>query len=323
MSTSGGTRAILAALFANLGIAVAKFVAFVITGSSSMLAESIHSVADSSNQGLLLLGGKQAKRRPDEEHPFGYGRSRYFYAFVVAVVLFTLGSLFAFYEGWHKLQHTREHPGEGVEKPAIAIGVLVVAIMLETYSFRTAIVESNRVRGSQSWVQFVRHSKSPELPVILLEDLGAEVGLILALIGVVLAAVTGNGLYDALGTMSIGVLLGVIAIILAIETKSLLLGEGASKPDVAKIKNAITDDRDVSRLIHLKTLYLGPEELLVAAKVQLGGHLSFADVSAAINRAEQRVRTAVPHARVMYLEPDSYDPNYVDPVPPDEAAAAH
>lgn len=323
MSTSGGTKAILAALFANLGIAVAKFVAFLFTRSSSMLAEAIHSVADSSNQGLLLFGGKQAKRRPTEDHPFGYGRSRYFYAFVVAVVLFTLGSLFAFYEGFHKLEHSREHPGEGIDKPAIAIGVLVVAIILETFSFRTAIVESNRVRGTQSWVEFVRHSKSPELPVILLEDLGAEVGLFLALIGVVLAAITGNGLYDALGTMSIGVLLGVIAIILAIETKSLLLGEGASRADADKIKDALTEDAEINKLIHLKTLYLGPEELLVAAKLQLSSHLGFADVAAAINRAEGRVRAAVPTARVIYLEPDRYDPDYVEPVPPEESAAAH
>jgi cation diffusion facilitator family transporter len=318
MSTSGGTRAIIAALFANLGIAVAKFVAFILTGSSSMLAESIHSVADSSNQGLLLFGGRQAKRRPDEEHPFGYGRSRYFYAFVVAVVLFTLGSLFAFYEGYHKYQHRHEP----VEKPGIAIGVLIVAIMLETYSFRTAIVESNRVRGTQSWVSFVRHSKSPELPVILLEDLGAEVGLVLALIGVSLAAVTGNGLYDALGTMSIGVLLGIIAIILAIETKSLLLGEGASRADVDKIKTALTDDADINKLIHLKTLYLGPDELLVAAKIQMSSRLDFADVSAAINRAESRVRSAIPTARVIYLEPDRYDPNYVEAAP-DGPVAAH
>ncbi len=316
MSASGGTKAVVAALLANTGIAVSKFVAFAITGSASMLAEAVHSVADAGNQGLLLFGGRQARRAADEEHPFGYGRARYFYAFVVAVVLFTLGSLLALFEGYEKYKHHEE-----LDRPAVAIGVLVVAILLESASFRTAIIEANHVRGSEGWIAFIRHSRSPELPVILLEDLGALVGLILALIGVSLTVVTGDSLFDALGTMSIGVLLGIIAIILAIETKSLLLGEGATPAQVRDIKTALSSSAQIGRVIHLKTLHLGPEELLVAAKVSMRADLAFADVAKAINDAEARVREAVPIARVVYVEPDIYTGS--DPGSSAESAAAH
>ena len=300
MSASGGKKAIIAALLANLGIAIAKFVGFALTRSSSMLAEAVHSCADSGNQGLLLLGGRQASRKADEEHPFGYGRARFFWAFVVALVLFTLGSLFALYEGIEKLRHPHE-----IDSAIIAIGILVVAIGLEIYSFRTAIVESNHVRGDESWVSFIRHSKSPELPVVLLEDAGALFGLVLALIGVSLTLVTDDPMWDALGTLSIGVLLGVIAIVLAVEMRSLLIGEGASPADHARIREAIEGGPDVRRLIHLKTLYLGPDEMLVAAKAEFTG-TTLADVATAINATEARVRAAVPTARVIYFEPDVY-----------------
>lgn len=303
MSTEGGTRAIIAALLANTGIAIAKFVAFLITGASSMLAESVHSVADASNQGLLLLGGKRSKRQATAEHPFGFGRERYIYAFIVAIVLFTLGGLFALYEGFHKIQLVLDGEGELVS-PLIAIIVLVVAIILESLSLRVAIKESNHVRGSQSWVQFIRHNRSPELPVILLEDIGAEVGLIFALIGVSLSAITGNAIYDGIGTMGIGLLLVIIAVILAIETKSLLLGESATESDLAQIRAAITATDDVESIIHMKTLHLGPEELLVAAKVAVVAESTAAEVAAGINAIEQRIREAVPIARVIYLEPD-------------------
>ena len=299
MSTEGGTKAVIAALLANAGIAVAKFIAFLLTGSSSMLAESIHSVADSGNQGLLLLGGKRAKRKATPEHPFGYGRERYIYAFIVSIVLFTLGGLFALYEGYHKITE-----GGLLTSPLVAIVVLVVAIGLEAYSFRTAIVESNKVRGKQSWVQFVRRAKSPELPVVLLEDLGAQVGLILALIGVGLSAITGDGVWDGIGTLCIGVLLVVIAIILAIETKSLLLGEAANAEDQRRIVTALESELNVESIIHMRTLHLGPEELLVAAKIAISPGLSADDLVAAINDAEQAIRTAEPIARVIYLEPD-------------------
>lgn len=299
MSTSGGTKAVIAALVANAGIAVAKFVAFLLTGSSAMLAESVHSVADSGNQGLLLLGGKRATRSATPEHPFGYGRERYIYAFIVSIVLFTLGGLFALYEGYHKITEP-----EALVSPLIAIGVLVVAIALEAYSFRTAIVESNKVRGNQSWVQFVRRAKAPELPVVLLEDFGAQVGLILALIGIGLSMATGDAVWDGIGTICIGVLLVVIAIILAIETKSLLLGESAGLAVQQRIVDALTGDPDIDSVIHMRTLHLGPEELLVAAKLAIGPDVSATDIVGAINDAEQRIRAAEPIARVIYLEPD-------------------
>ncbi|MEU6111088.1 cation diffusion facilitator family transporter [Streptomyces albidoflavus] len=302
MSASGGTKAIVAALSANLAIAVAKFVAFLFSGSSSMLAESVHSLADSGNQGLLLLGGKRAKRQATPEHPFGYGRERYIYAFLVSIVLFSVGGMFAIYEGYEKIKHPHE-----LEHWYWPVGVLVFAIIAEAFSFRTAIKESNPLRGKQSWSQFVRRAKAPELPVVLLEDLGALVGLILALGGVGLALATGNGVWDGIGTLCIGVLLIVIAIVLAAETKSLLLGESAGLDEVRKIEAALVDGDTVTRVIHMRTLHLGPEELLVAAKLAVQHDDTAAEVAAAINAAEARIREAVPIARAIYLEPDIYD----------------
>ena len=298
MAASGGTRAIVAALLANAGIAVAKFVGYLITGSSSMLAEAVHSVADTSNQGLLLLGGRTARRAATQEHPFGYGRDRYFYSFIVALMLFSLGSVFALYEGIHKLEsHTP------LESPFVAVAILVVAIVLESFSFRTAIQESRPLKGNGTWWQFIRQSKVPELPVVLLEDLGALVGLVLALLGVGLSVLTGDPVFDAFGTIGIGILLGVIAIILIIEMKSLLIGEGAARPVLNKIVKAL-ETGDVERVIHIRTQYLGPEELLVAAKIALAPGLPLESVARAIDEAEARVREAVPEARVIYLEPD-------------------
>lgn len=298
MAGHGGTRAIVAALIANAGIAVAKFVGWLVTGSSSMLAEAVHSVADTSNQGLLLLGGRRAQRAATHEHPFGYGRDRYFYSFVVALLLFSLGSVFALYEGIHKLE---SH--EPLTSPLVAVVILVVAIGLETYSFRTAIVESRPLKGSGTWWQFIRQSKVPELPVVLLEDLGALVGLVLALLGVGLTVLTGDAIWDAFGTIAIGLLLGVIAIILIIEMKSLLIGEGASRPVLSRITDSLTGG-DLQRVIHIRTQYIGPEELLVAAKVALTPGLPVEGVARAIDEAEGRVRAAVPDARLIYLEPD-------------------
>jgi cation diffusion facilitator family transporter len=298
MSSGGGTRAIIAALVANLGIAAAKFVGFVLTGSSSMIAEAAHSVADSGNQALLLLGGRTARRRATEEHPFGYGRDRYFYAFVVALVLFTLGSLFSLYEGVHKVQHP-----EPLKSPLIAIGILVVAIGLESFSLRTAVQESNEVRGRAGWVQFIRRAKAPELPVVLLEDTAALLGLVFALFGVSMAALTGDPVWDAVGTIAIGILLGVIAAILIVETKSLLIGEAAAPEAVDRIKAALVGP-GVDRVIHLRTLHLGPDELLVAAKIAMPRTTTLERVATAIDEAERRVRAAEPVARVIYLEPD-------------------
>ncbi|MFE9685536.1 cation diffusion facilitator family transporter [Streptomyces sp. NPDC006285] len=302
MSASGGTKAIVAALAANLAIAVAKFVAFLFSGSSSMLAESVHSLADSGNQGLLLLGGKKAKREATPQHPFGYGRERYIYAFLVSIVLFSVGGMFAIYEGYEKIKHPHE-----IEHWYWPVGVLVFAIIAETFSFRTAIQESNLTRGKQSWKDFVRHAKAPELPVVLLEDLGALVGLILALGGVSLALATGDGVWDGIGTLCIGVLLIAIAIILAAETKSLLLGEAAGLEAVEKIEAAIVDGDKVTRVIHMRTLHLGPEELLVAAKIAVEHDDTATEIATAIDAAESRIRAAVPIARVIYLEPDIYN----------------
>ncbi|MBO4207562.1 cation diffusion facilitator family transporter [Micromonospora echinofusca] len=302
MSANGGTKAIVAALLANIGIAVTKFIAWILTGSSSMLAESIHSVADSGNQGLLLLGGKRAKRAATAQHPFGYGRERYVYAFIVSIVLFSVGGLFALYEAYHKWSHK-----EGItDWQWVPVTVLVVAIVMESFSFWTAIKESNHVRGKASWVQFVRRAKAPELPVVLLEDLGALVGLVLALFGVGMTLITGNGRWDAAGTAMIGILLVTIAIVLAIETKSLLLGEGAEPQDVAAIERAINEGSEVERVIHMKTLYLGPEELLVAAKIAVEPCETAEELARNINTVEARIRTAIPIARVIYLEPDIY-----------------
>ncbi len=305
MSTSHGARAIVAALGANLGIAVAKLVAFLVTGSSAMLAESIHSVADSGNQVLLLVGGRRARRAATPAHPFGYGRERYVYGFLVSIVLFTLGGLFAVYEGWHKLAEATSAGGHpGLTSPGWAVAVLAIAIVLESLSLRTAVAEATPLRGQASWWQFVRRAKAPELPVVLLEDFGALVGLLLALVGVGLSILTGSGVWDAAGTLAIGTLLLLIAVLLGVETKSLLLGEGASPADLDQITEALRAEPGVAGIIHMRTLHLGPDELLVAAKIAVDGGASAAQVAAAIDGAERRIRAAVPIARVIYLEPD-------------------
>ena len=296
----GGTTAILAALAANIGIAVAKFIAFLVTGASSMLAEAIHSVADSGNQVLLLVGGKRSRRRATPDHPFGFGRDRYIYSFIVAIVLFSVGGLFAIYEGVHKLQHPEE-----LESPQWAIGVLVVAIALESFSLRTAVKETNAVRkpGESYWA-FIRHARAPELPVVLLEDSAALTGLALALLGVGLSTITGNAVFDGLGTIAIGLLLVAVAAVLAVETKSLLIGEAATPEAQRRIVAALTDGDMVQSVIHMRTQHLGPEELLVAAKIAVRHDDTAAAVAQAIDAAEERVRAAVPIARVIYLEPD-------------------
>jgi cation diffusion facilitator family transporter len=318
VSAGGGTKAIVAALGANLGIAVTKFVAWGLTGSSSMLAEAIHSVADSGNQALLLLGGKRSTRKATPEHPFGYGRERYVYAFIVSIVLFSVGGLFALYEAYHKL-----HDPHGIDSwQWVPVVVLLVAIGLESYSFKTAIQESNLIRGGVGWVSFVRRAKAPELPVVLLEDAGALIGLVFALFGVVLTLITGDGTWDGIGTAAIGLLLVAIAIVLAIETKSLLLGEGANPEDVAKIEQAVLDGVGVERIIHMKTLYLGPDELLVAAKIGVSPSETADEVARHINEAEARIRATLPVARVIYLEPDIYHPGAATPPPATAAEPA-
>ena len=299
MSAGGGGKAIVAALGANLAIAAAKLVGFFVTGSSSLAAEAVHSFADSGNQVLLLVGGKRANREADERHPFGYGRDRYFYAFVVALVLFSIGSLFAVYEGIDKIRHPH-----ALDSPAVAIAILVFAVVAESFSFRTALREARPLKGAASWATFVRRAKAPELPVVLLEDLAALIGLLLALVGVGLALITGDGIWDGVGTLSIGVLLGLVAVVLAVEMKGLLIGESASREAVAAICAALVDGTNVLRVIHLKTLHLGPDELLVAAKIAVAPGLALPAVARAIDAAEARVRAVEPLARQLYLEPD-------------------
>ncbi len=297
----GNRKAIVAALFANLGIAIAKGVGWLATGAASMLAEAVHSLADTSNQALLLWGGAAARRAPSEQHPFGYGQERYFWSFVVALVLFSLGGVFALYEGIEKLRHPHE-----LTSPQWAIGILLLGIVLESFSFRTAIVESRPLKGKASWLHFVRHSRNPELPVVLLEDLGALVGLVLALLGVSLAAWTGDARFDAVGSIAIGVLLVVIAVVLAVEMKSLLIGESASVEHREAIEAALRESAGIERVIHLRTLHLGPDQLLVAAKAEFREGMTFAEVAGAIDAAEDRVRERVPIARTIFVEPDVF-----------------
>jgi cation diffusion facilitator family transporter len=304
-------KAVVAALAANLGIAAAKLIGFAITGSAAMLAEAIHSIADSGNQGLLLLGGHRAQQQADEAHPFGYGRERYFWAFIVSLVLFSLGGAFAIFEGIEKIRNPHH-----LESAGVAIAILLVALGLEGYSFRTAVVESNKVRGTATWWQFIRGSKNPELPIVLLEDLGAEIGLLIALGAISLSIVTDDPIYDGIGTLLIGLLLASIAVILAKEMKSLLLGEAAAPEVHEAIRASIEREERVERLIHLRTQHLGPDELLVGAKVAFAEGTS-AEMAAAVNRVEANVRAAVPEVRVIYVEPDVVRPDLpADPFAP-------
>ena len=315
--TDGSKKAIVAAFFANLGIAIAKFVGFLITRSAGMLAESVHSLADTGNQGLLLLGGSRAKREATPEHPFGYGRERYFWSFAVALVLFSMGGLFALYEGIEKFRHPHE-----VEKVWVAITILVFALVLEGNSLRIAVKEANHARGDSSWWSFIRNSKQPELPVVLLEDTGAELGLTAALVGVIIAHQTGDARWDAVGSMVIGVLLIAIAIVLIIEMKGLLIGESASKADRQAIRDAIVGSARVDALIHIRTQHIGPDEILVAAKVEYDSALTFDQVSEAINVTEADIRRAVPAARMIYIEPDFRRDGTGSPAP-EPSADAH
>jgi cation diffusion facilitator family transporter len=300
---TGSKKAIYAAFGANLGIAIAKFVGFGITGAASMLAEAVHSVADTGNQGLLLLGSYRASRKATAEHPFGFGQERYFWAFVVAVVIFVLGGVFAITEGIDKLRQPHE-----IEKPLVAIGILVLGIFLEGYSFRTAIIEANKRRGTRSLWEFIRRTKNAELPVVILEDFGALVGLTLALIGVGLAQITGESRFDALGSISIGVLLCLIAAVLSREMRSLLIGEAARPAQVEAISEALLSGEYVRQVIHVRTLHLGPEQILVAAKLEFDPAISFAALAEEIDRVEAAVLQAVPICRLIYIEPDLYKP---------------
>lgn len=313
MSTEHGTKVVVAALLANTGIAVIKFGAWALTGAASMLAEAIHSVADAGNQALLLVGSKRSQREATPEHPFGFGRERYIYAFIVSIVLFSLGGLFALYEAYHKWHEVHDGRGGGLLDSNYAwvpLVVLGVAIVLEGLSFRTAIVESNKTRGRTGWIAFIRKAKAPELPVILLEDFAALVGLIVAFLSVSLAIITHNEYFDVVGAATIGTLLVVVAITLAIEVKSLLIGEAATPESIARIRGAIESTEGVERIIHLKTLHIAPEELLVAMKIGVAGEVTAATCAAIIDSVERNVRAGEPMAQQIYVEPDIYRPDH-------------
>ncbi len=324
MSAEGGTKAVVAALTANGFIALTKFAAWALTQSSSMLAESIHSVADCGNQALLLVGGKRSQRAATPEHPFGFGRERYVFAFIVSIVLFSIGGLFALYEAYHKWHEIQLGHPDGLLDGRwwwVPLVVLSAAIIAESLSFRTAIRESNKTRGAQSWKRFIRSAKAPELPVILLEDFAALLGLLFALFGVGMTLLTHNPLFDVLGTAMIGLLLVSVAVTLAVETKSLLLGEAASAEALSRIEAALTSTEGVDRIIHMKTLHLGPEEVLVAAKIAVSATTSAADVASTIDRAEVNIRAAEPMVTALYLEPDIFDPDYVPAARPERPSA--
>ena len=302
MAATGGTKTIVTALVANFTIAVAKFFGFIITSSSAMLAEAVHSVADTSNQALLLLGKKRSEKLPSEMRQFGFGRERFFWAFVVSLVLFSLGSMYAIYEGIEKIRHPHE-----IDSLWWALAILLFAMFMEGYAFRTAVTESRHYKGNHSWKSFIRRSRIPELPVVLLEDFGALMGLVFAFICVLIADTTGNAVWDGIGTLSIGILLGLIAVVLAIETKSLLIGEGALPEQTKKIEDAITGSDHVVCLIELRTEYLGPETLLIAAKIEFKDNFSSSGISDAVDAVEERIRSVEPLAKIIYLEPDTYD----------------
>jgi cation diffusion facilitator family transporter len=314
MAGEDSTRAVVTALGANLAIGVAKFVAAGMTGSASMLAEGVHSVADSANQVLLLIGGRRARRPASVLHPFGYARERYVYAFIVAIVLFSLGGLYALYEGYHKV--IDPHP---LESPLIAVIVLLIAACLEGYALHTAVGQANRTRGGRTWLRFVRRTRSPELPVILLEDSGALVGLLLALVGVGLSVLTGDGVFDGIATLCIGALLVTVAVLLAVETKSLIIGESAVPEQEAAIEKALLATPGVRRVIHSRTMHLGPEELLLVGKIGVRADDDAVDIAATIDDAEARVRAAVPTAKIIYLEPDIYRPGAAPATSPEPA----
>jgi len=302
MAATGGTKTIVTALIANFTIAIAKFFGFIITSSSAMLAEAVHSVADTSNQALLLLGKKRSEKQPTAMRQFGHGRERFFWAFVVSLVLFSIGSMYAIFEGIEKIRHPHE-----IESLWWALTILLFAMCMETYAFQTAVKESRHYKGNHSWRSFIRRSRIPELPVVLLEDFGALMGLIFAFICVLIADTTGNTVWDGIGTLSIGILLGLIALVLAIETKSLLIGESALPEQTLNIETAITNSQHVERLIEMRTEYLGPETLLVAAKIEFKGTFSSSGISDAVDAVEENIRAVEPLAKIIYLEPDTYD----------------
>jgi len=293
-------RTILYALGANLAIAAAKTAAAIATGSSAMLAEAIHSYADSGNQGLLLWGMRQAKRPPSPDYPLGWGKAVFYWSFIVALVLFSLGGLFSLYEGWHKLADPQP-----VTYPWVAVGILIFGLAAETVSLRACLHEVNKVRGDRTLWRWFRDSRQSELVVILGEDLAALLGLALALIAVLLTVLTGNTAWDALGSMSIGVVLIVVAILVGVEIKALLIGQSADHETEARLREFLQRQPGVEKVFRLLTLQLGTS-LMVAVKVKMQPE-SAAELVAAINRAEAATRAEFPEIQWLFFEPDVAD----------------
>ncbi len=302
MAKADSTKSVLFALGANASIAVAKFVAAKLTGSSAMFAEAIHSLADTANQGLLLYGMKKAKRQPNDKYPLGYGNEIYFWSFIVAIFLFTMGGMFSLYEGWHKLKHPQP-----LEAPWVAIGVLVFAIIAEGISLWGAIREINKVRRGRSFWQWFKESRQSELLVVFGEDLAAITGLILALGFIVLAMLTGNPIYDAIGTLAIGVLLIVIAVVVGIEVKSLLIGESMAPFRRQELEQFLRSRPEIKKLFHLITLQMG-DQVMVAVKAQMQDDFKDAkSLIQAVNQVEREMKTAFPEIRWSFFEPDISD----------------
>jgi cation diffusion facilitator family transporter len=311
----GSPKSVLTALAANLAIAVAKFVAFAFTGSASMLAEGIHSVADTSNQALLLVGRRRSHRRATVVHPFGFGQEAYFSAFLVAIVLFSLGALFSLYEGFNKVRHPHE-----VESLGWAIAVLVFAMVSEGWALRTAAHAAKPERRG-SWWGYVRETRSPENAVVLLEDSAAEIGLTAALLGIGATAITGDARYDAVGTMVIGLVLGFVAIVLAGEMRSLLIGESADSDDLRAIRGVLASFPEVERVVDLRTMHMGPDDILIAARVELDASLDADEAGARIEEITRAIREKVPEAQRVYIEPEAgVDAGGAAALDPDEEA---
>lgn len=297
-----GMGAVLAAFLANVGIGISKFVAFILTGSSAMLAEAVHSVADSSNQVLLYLGSRKAKKAPTRDHPFGFGRAHFLYAFMVSIVLFSLGGAFAVFEGVEKIMHPKM-----IDAPIVAYVVLIISIILEGSALRTALKEAKTFKPKgQDWWEFLRRTKSVNHIVLALEDSAALIGLSFALLGITLSIVTANPVFDGIATLFIGLLLASVAVILFREVQSLLIGESVNVMSERTMKKIAMSVDNVNQVVDLKTLYTGPSEIFIAMKITVDEDEDVRTVSRAIDEIEAKLRHTFPIARLIYIEPDFY-----------------
>lgn len=301
MAQANSLKSIFYALGANFAISIAKFAAALYTGSGAMMAEAVHSAADCSNQGLLLLGFKKAKKPPDMDHPLGHGKEVYFWSFIVAIMLFSVGGMFSIYEGWHKLGSD-----EAITSPYVAIGVLVFAVIAEGTALWGCIIEINKVRGERSLWRWFRESRQSELIVIFGEDLAAQVGLVFALTAIVMTMVTGNPIYDAIGSIAIGVLLIVIAILIAREVKDLLVGQGVDPLIDSAMRDFLKQRADIDQVYNCLTLQLGPD-VMVSIKAQMVKGLSGEEMIERINATEVAFKQQFPQVVWLFFEPDCKD----------------